>query len=248
VLPYLICSTGAVQFTWLGLVRITALALAMGLWYVALPARAAVDLGFLAFFPAALLGGYFEAVYVPRYPFKGELAFLGHLTLIVMAILVLMVGRGVRETGFGFVPTWREWRIGAVHYLYFVVGGLPLAFALDAVRWKAPAPVWSVAGQFLGFLWVVALSEEFFLWGVLREWLENWTWSRTAALAFTSAVFGFLHLWFGGAAKFPNWRWAIVAALLGICCGHARNQAGGIRAAVVTHSLVVATWRAFFAS
>jgi hypothetical protein len=30
-------------------------------------------------------------------------------------------------------------------------------------------------------------------------------------------------------------------------CGRARNQAGSIRASVVTHALVVATWRAFFA-
>jgi membrane protease YdiL (CAAX protease family) len=244
VLPYMICSMGPSQFTWIGLVRVTALALAMGLWYVVLPAKPVVDLAFLALFPAVLLGGYFSVIYVPRYPLKGELTFLGHFTQIVMAIIVLMVGRCVRETGFGFIPTWREWRIGAIHYLYFLALAFPLAFALSAIRLKTPAPPWSIVGTFLGFLWVAALAEEFLLRGVLQQWIENWTWSRTAALAITSVVFGLVHLGFRG---FPNWRFALLAAVLGLCCGRARNQAGGIRAAVVTHSLAVATFRGFFA-
>jgi len=37
-----------------------------------------------------------------------------------------------------------------------------------------------------------------------------------------------------------------LAATLGWFCGRARNQAGSIRAAMVTHTLVVTTWRAFF--
>jgi len=246
VLPYLVCCMGASRFEWVGLLRIAALALAMGLWYLVLPAVAALDLVFLALIPAVLLGRYFETIYLPLYPgIKGELAFLGHFTLIQMAIIVLMLGRRVHESGYGFVPTWREWRIGALHYLYFVALGLPLALALNAVRWKAPAPLWSIAGTFLGFLWVIALSEEFFFRGVLQQWIENWTWSRTVALVITSIAFGMIHLGFGG--QFPNWRWVAVATILGGCCGHARNQAGGIRAGVVTHALAVATWRGFFA-
>lgn len=246
VLPFLVACMGASRFEWGGLLRVAALALAMGLWYIVLPAIAALDLAFLALIPAVLLGGYFQTIYVPLFPgLKGELAFLGHFTLIQMSIVVLMLGRRVHESGYGFVPTWHEWRIGAIHYLYFVAVGLPLALALNAVRWKAPAPLWSIAGTFFGFLWVVALSEEFFFRGVLQQWIENWTWSRTAALLITSAAFGLVHLGFG---TFPNWRWVAVAAVLGWCCGRARNQAGGIRAGVVTHALAVATWRGFFSS
>ena len=69
--------------------------------------------------------------------------------------------------------------------------------------------------------------------------------SIPATTMITSAVFGLVHLGFGG--QFPNWRWVAVATVLGWCCGHARNQAGGIRAGVVTHALAVATWRGFFA-
>lgn len=243
VVPYFTCCLGATQFTWLGLLRLVALALALGLWYVVLPIRAALDVAFLALFPMVLLGKYFQTILLPNYPLKGELAFLGHFILIQMTIVVLMLGRRVHETGFGFIPTGREWRIGAVHYALFLLLGLPLAVALSLVKLKAPAPLWNVGGTFLGMLWVISLSEEFLLRGVLQQWIEDWTWSRTAALLITSVVFGLIHLGFRG---FPNWRWALVGAVLGWCCGRARNQAGGIRAGVVTHSLVVATWRAFF--
>jgi len=246
ILPYLVCCMGAARFEWAGLLRVAALALAMGLWYVVLPAIAAVDLAFLALFPAVLLGGYFQTIYLPLYPgVKNELAFLGHFMLIQMTIIVLMAGRQVKDTGYGFIPTSREWRIGAVHYLYFLVLGLPLALALNAVRFKTPAPAWSIVATFLGFLLVASLSEEFLVRGVLQQWVENWTASRTAALVITSVVFGLVHIGFGG--KFPNWKWVGVATILGWCCGHARNQAGGIRAGVVTHALAVATWRGFFA-
>jgi membrane protease YdiL (CAAX protease family) len=91
---------------------------------------------------------------------------------------------------------------------------------------------------------VLSLSEEFLVRGVLQQWIEDWTLSRSGALLIASAIFGLLHLWMGG---FPNWKWAIVAGVLGWFCGRARNQAGSIRASMVTHALVATTWRAFFA-
>ena len=101
-----------------------------------------------------------------------------------------------------------------------------------------------IVGTFLGFLWVVALAEEFLFRGVLQPFMEQWIRNRQAALLLTSLLFGLAHLWFRG---FPNWRWVLVAGTMGWFCGRARNQAGGIRAAVVTHTLTVTAWRAFFA-
>jgi membrane protease YdiL (CAAX protease family) len=191
------------------------------------------------------LGRYFQAVFIPLVPqLRNEFAFLGHFILIQMAIAVLLLGRRVPDPGFGFIPAWREWRIGVVHYLWFAVLGLPLALLMKAVHLRAaPAPAWSVLGTLVGYLWVVALSEEFFFRGVLQQWIGNWTRSASRALLITSVLFGLIHL---GYRRFPNWRWVLVATLLGWCCGRARNQAGNIRAAVVTHALAVATWRGFF--
>jgi uncharacterized protein len=254
VLPYLVCCCGAVEFHWYNAVRLAALALTMSLWYVVLPSRSdapdrpgglsyiVADLAFLAIIPAVVLGGYFDPIYPP---YMGQkLNVIGHVTFLPVVILVLMLERRIRETGYGFAPTRREWRIGALHYLYFLPIGGSLAFLLHAVKPHEPAAFWKIAATFLAFLWVIGLSEEFFFRGVLQQWIEDWTRNRAAALAIASVIFGLVHLGFRG-FPFPNWRWALLAGTMGWFCGRARNQAGSIRASAVTHALVVATWRAF---
>lgn len=244
LLPYLTgCLGGGIVFRWDGLARLAAMALGLGFWYpLAGGPSTFADLAFLATIPLVLLTNYLETIYVAAIPaLKKDLIELGHLTLIEMAVPVLMVARGVR-TRYGFLPTRAEWSIGLRHYLYFAAVGFPLGLALKAVHFTAPAPLWKIVATFLGFFWVIALSEEFFVRGVLQGWLEQWTRRASVALAVTSILFGAAHLFF---RFFPNWRWALLNAILGWCCGHARNQAGGIRAGVVTHALVVTTWRAF---
>jgi membrane protease YdiL (CAAX protease family) len=248
VLPYLACCCGAIAFQWGGLARVLALALALSLWYTVLPVSPVTDVAFLGLVAAVLLRSYFNPIFTPLYPaFKDlkNVIVIPHLSLISMAVMVLMLQRRVPETGYGFVPSRREWRIGLLHFLYFVPLGLPLALLLHATRFATPKPVWYIAATFVGMFAVLSLSEEFFVRGVLQQWIENWTLSRTGALLIASAIFGLLHLNWGG--LFPNWRWALVAAVLGWFCGRARNQAGSIRASMVTHALVATAWRAFFA-
>lgn len=246
LLPYLTgCLGGGIRFHWEALACLLAMALCFGLWYrIGRRPSTIADLVFLALIPVVLLSGYLEHIYTAVHPaLNKDIIELGHVALIEIAVTALIVGRGVR-TGYGFLPTRAEWAIGLRHYLYFVAAGLPLALALKAVHFAAPAPLWKIAATFLGFFWVIALSEEFLVRGVLQGWIEEWTRSATAALLVTSVLFGAAHLFFRG---FPNWRWALIATILGWCCGHARNQSGGIRAGVVTHALAVTTWRAFFA-
>jgi len=245
-LPYLTCYLAIGHFQWSSVLRLAALALVLGLWYVILPQSTLTDVAFLILIAAVLIGKYFDAIYLMPAPGL-NISILGQLALIHMTALVLLVERHVHETGFGFVPNRREWRIGLLHYLGCLPVAALVAFPLKAVHLSAPAPLWKTAGTFLAFLLVVGLFEEFLVRGVLQQWMEEWTWSRSAALWLTSGVFGLAHLWFtGGGRHFPNWRWALLAGVLGWFCGHARNQAGSIRAGVVTHALVVTTWRAFF--
>ena len=226
VLPYLACCAGAIPFQLVSFVKLIALALALGLWYRVLPAVPMVDVGFLVLIVAVKLGRYGAPIYPT--PFKGvEIGILSDLALFNMAVLVLMLERRIRETGFGFLP------IGAA-----------LGFLLKAGRLVAPSDPLRLAGYFIGFLFVLTLAEEFLFRGVLQQWIEDWTWSRRTALLLTSILFGGVHLWF---RHFPNWQWVILAGTLGWFCGRARNQAGSIRAAMVTHTLVITTWRAFLA-
>ena len=243
VLPYLACCAGAVPFQMLSLVKLAAMALALGLWYRVLPAAPLVDLGFLALVVAIKLGRYAGAIYPT--PFRGvELGVLGDLALFQIAVLVLMLERRVPETGYGLWPTAKDWRIGALHFLYFAPIGLGLALALKAVHFSKPSEPWKLALYFFGWLMVLALAEEFFFRGVLQQWFEEWMKSRNAALLLASALFGAVHLWF---RQFPNWKWVLITGVMGWFCGRARNQAGSIRAGMVTHTLVITAWRAFFA-
>ena len=250
VLPYLACCCGAVQFEWSGLAKMAAVALAVSLWYAVLPPSRLTDAAFLGLFAAVLLGGYFNPIFVPLQPgFKDlkNIIVIPHISLISISVMALLMQRHVRETGYGFMPDGREWRIGLLHFFYFVPIGLPLALLLHATHFATPKPPWYIAATFLGMLWVLSLSEEFLVRGVLQQWIEDWTLSRAGALLITSLIFGLLHLGMQGRRAFPNWKWALVAAILGWFCGRARNQAGSIRASMVTHALVATTWRAFFA-
>jgi membrane protease YdiL (CAAX protease family) len=243
VLPYLACCTGAVQFQLVSLVKLVALALALGLWYRVLPTVPVVDVGFLVLVVAVKLCGYTASVYPT--PFKGvEIGRLGDIALFNIAVLVLMLERRIRETGYGFLPTARDWSIGTRNYLYFLPVAAALGYLLKIGHLVKPDPVKTTL-YFLALLFVLTLAEEFIFRGVLQQWIEDWTWSRRTALILTSLLFGGVHLWF---RHFPNWQWVIIAGSLGWFCGRARNQAGSIRAAMVTHTLVVTTWRAFIVS
>jgi membrane protease YdiL (CAAX protease family) len=217
--------------------------LALGLWYRVLPSIPVVDFAFLAMVVAIKIGRFAT----PLYPvaFRGvETGILGDLALFQIAVMVLMLERRVPETGYGFWPTAKDWRIGVLHFLYFAPIGLGLALALKAVQFTKHVEPWKPLLYFFGWLTVLALAEEFFFRGVLQRWFEDWLRSSRGALLLTSVLFGVVHLWF---RQFPNWKWVLIAGTLGWFCGRARNQAGSIRAGMVTHTLVITAWRTFFA-
>jgi len=243
LVPYLLYSLGTGQFSWLSLARLAALALAVSFWYVVLPASPVTDVGLVCLLAAVLLHKYFDPIYAPPVP-RLDVDILGHLALIHVSAMALLVERRVSGTGFGFLPRRTDWAIGIRYFLYFLPVGIPLALALKAFQLAPIAPAWKIAGTFFGILWVVALSEEFFFRGLLQQWLERWTGSAAAGLVVTSLLFGLVHL---GFRTFPNWRFAVVAAVAGWFYGRAFQQARSIRASMVTHALMVTTWRALFA-
>jgi membrane protease YdiL (CAAX protease family) len=157
--------------------------------------------------------------------------------------MVMLVERRVAGIGFGFLPSRAEWVTGLKHFGYFLIAGVPLAWATRLVRLGPVMPVWKIAATFLGMLWVVALSEEFFFRGLLQHWIAEWTGRPALALAAASILFGAVHLGFRG---FPNWRFALAAAVAGWFYGRAYQQAQSIRASMVTHAMVVTLWRTFF--
>jgi membrane protease YdiL (CAAX protease family) len=168
--------------------------------------------------------------------------------LIRTAALAVLVLRGNVQAEYRFLPTRKE-ALAGLRYFAVMLPVIAFAYwALGLVKFRAHPngaglTILLAVGTFLAILWVVALSEEFFFRGLLQQWLEQWTGNRNTALILAALVFGCAHLGFH--RVFPNWRWAIVAAILGVFCGLAWRNSRSVQAAMVTHALIVTVWQVF---
>ncbi len=247
-LPYLIYSLPTGVFEAKSLAAIVALAGAVSFWYVALPKGFAADVLFLALMAAPLVTKAFRGIY-PSPMERVPMEILGQLMWIRLGILAALVFREVPGTGFGFLPSRRDWAIGVQHFLVFMPAGVVLGLVLGFARFDPrPLESWQLLGlavaTFFGMLWVVALSEEFFFRGLLQQWAAEWLGGKWRGLVIAAVLFGLVHLPF---RSFPNWKFSVLAAAAGLFYGHAYMRAGSIRAAMVTHALVNTVWRVFFA-
>ncbi len=234
LLPYLIYAIPTGQFRAEALMRLALLVVVIAFWYVARPPAVSSDLAFLALVAAPVLLRFFDRIYTSPL-LNIDIDILGKLMLIRLAAMAALVIRRVDGAGFGFWPSRREWKTGALHFAMFLPVGCALGFAVKLFRFQPVEGAWWKAPLiFAGMLWVVALSEEFFFRGLLQNWLERWTARAQVALVAASLVFGLTHLWF---RSFPNWRFALVAAAAGWFYGRAYLKSGGIRAAMVAHAL-----------
>lgn len=235
--PYLLYAVPlGVARVW-SVVAILALAGAASYWFRLLPKSRWFQAGLLVLLGAPILFKLFPRIYAPA----GEtrLDILGQLMWIRVVMLAFLRDINPEGIRFGFWPEKREWRVGAAGFLLTlpVMAVLTETMGFAHFTW----PVWSwqetalrAVGTFLGILWVTALYEEFIFRGLLQRWIGIWA---------ASALFGAVHL---GFREFPNWKFAIIAAIVGVFYGKTYERGGGIRAAMVTHALTVATWKTLF--
>jgi membrane protease YdiL (CAAX protease family) len=243
IAPWLVYSlaTGEARATHFALLLV--IVLVVSFWYVVLPAAPVVDALFLIALGAVYLSKAFDWIYASPIP-KQPLSPLGHAMLIRTGALAILIFRGKANAEFRFLPTGAESMTGLRCFVVTlpVVGAV--YWALGLIQFRAhPLSVLQALGTFFVILWVVALSEEFFFRGLLQQWLEGWTGSAAAALITASVIFGSAHLGFH--RIFPNWRWAIVAGVLGMFLGLAWRSARSVQASMVTHALIVTVWRVF---
>jgi membrane protease YdiL (CAAX protease family) len=247
LLPYLMFSLCAGTFERHAFYLLAALTAVLAFWHVTLPRRLAYDVGFLVIAAAPVLLRVFQRIY--RSPDEHlRIDILGHLMWIRVGAAALLVLREWHPGSFSFWPRAREWKTGLFYYGLVVVPIVALALALRDVRFEPlHGEWWQIAGMtigtFFGMLWVVALGEELFFRGVIQRALLNFWRSPAAAIGASTVLYASVHLWF---REFPNWRHALVVALLGMACGTAYWRSGSVRAPMVTHALVVTTWRVLF--
>ena len=247
VAPYTLASLALGHFSWHSLGVIAALAVVSAFWYVVFPHQTAVDILFLIFIAAVWLSRAIPPLYTS--PLAAlPLGFLGQLMWFRTGLFAILSVRRMKNIGFGFWPTTREWKIGALYFAALAPVAALLGWAIHFARPHMHYASWERTtliglATFFGILWVVALGEEFFFRGLLQQWIGAWLHSDSAGLLLASLLFGSVHLWY---RPFPNWRVAALAAVAGLFYGMAYRQARSIRASMVTHALTVTAWRLFF--
>ena len=247
LMPYLIFTFGAGTFQRNAFYLLAVLCGVFAFWYVYTPRRIAYDIGFLVIAAAPIVQRVFGRIYLsPGDHLRIDI--LGHLMWIRVGVMALLVFRGWDPGAFGLWPSRSEWKIGLLSYAAVLVPIVALATALHDVRFEPTHDAWwriaaLTAGTFFGMLWVVALAEELFFRGVVERALYDYWASPALAVLVSALIFGAAHLWFH---NFPDWRRALVTAVLGVACGIAYVRTGSVRAPMVTHALVITTWRVLF--
>jgi uncharacterized protein len=226
------------------LAALLALVAVAAFWFHFLPVSRFTDLGFVALMAAPILFNWFGPIYPRPWP-KVPTDTLGHIVWIQVGLATILNVRRI-DFGFGFWPRLRHWRAGVLWYAASMPPVLALVYGLGFAHLELPSAGYKYAlafPTFFGILWVVALSEEFFFRGLLQRWIEEWSGWPWLAIGVASTLFGLAHL---GYRQFPNWEMALLAAVMGVFYGLAYRQGGGVRAAMVTHALIVTTWKTFF--
>jgi len=247
LIPYAVFALAAGTFTRNGFYLLAMLTAVFAFWHAVLPRRFAYDVGFLAIAAAPVVLRVFQRIYVSPDPHL-RVDVLGHLMWIRLGVIALLVLREWQPGPFSLWPQASEWRSGLIWFAVFILPIAGVAIGTHDVQFGLAHGTWIdivaiAAGTFLGGLWVIALSEELFFRGVIERALLNQWSSPLPAILISALIFGSAHLWFHA---FPNWKRACTAAVLGIACGVVYWRSGSVRAPMVTHAMVITTWRVFF--
>lgn len=252
-----IALSGIVPLAWLNLAAgslpeavywATGAILLVCLWPLAVPGKPVGDLLLMALLAMFILAPWFKPAY-PELAGGPRLDALAKLLWLRLGIALFLFPRRYRVPGFSLWPGGKDWWVGTREFALFFGLLMPVGLYVGFLRLQLPkVPEWQVplvaVGTFLGIYLFVALGEEFFFRGILQPLLSKGLGSRAAGIGLSCLLFGAVHLPYRG---FPNWRFALLAAVAGFFYNRAFESAGSLRAAMVAHAWVVTAWTVLFA-
>ncbi len=218
---------------------------AMAFWYLRFPG---VDVPIFVLYGAVALGKASAALYFVPWP-KAPTPIIGEFAWLRTLLFAVLLFRRPLLDRFGFLPTTEEWRAGVKWFLLFVpvalAVGIPIGFAKLRTLPSDPAKLaLAVVGTFLGHFIFVALREEVLFRGMMLGKLKGKL-GATWGMAASAVIFGAVHLPFG---QFPNWRFALVAAIAGYFYARSYEETGSVRSAMLTHALTNVMARVFLST
>jgi membrane protease YdiL (CAAX protease family) len=199
--------------------------------------------------------GLFVAVYVPAFMttefvrprIEIAIPLIIAITFLVALILVFLLARpptGIAEFGFRIPHS----RYVAIAIVFGVTLGLAVTMLSHLLPSKPPFDVSGFAPWMVGLYFVIGapIQEEIIFRGLIQSILERrmvnfplFGGSLSAAVVFTAALFGIIHLEAGVVV-------AASATILGLVAGELRRRSGSLLPAVIVHALfnsVDAVWR-----
>ncbi len=255
LLPYLAYSVPLGLFSLSSLGALAGIAILAAFVFVWFPVQAQKlawqDLLLIVVLASPVVSGLTD-MFREIFPSPGDpvprLDFLGKLMVIPLGAFAFLCLRGVERADYRFTLTRRDLAIGCKWFAYSLPFTLAVAWATGFAHWQPDRfASWqayaAIPAKAVGIYLVTALAEELCFRGVLENLLAGRLDSDLPARILSAAAFGAVHLGNGG---FPNWGFAVTAAVAGWFYGAAWREAEGVPAAAVTHTLTVLVWAFLF--
>ncbi len=244
--PYCAYALGAGDFSWAALGRLAAMASVPILLFALFPPSRPQGLSWqdavaLVWLATPVLAGWLGGLWnVPV-----NLDFMARLFVVVVGAWAYLIFRHTEGAGYEARFSTAIGGAALSNLALFSLIGIPLGLAMHFIAWN---PRWQGPWQFLfdcvTIFVFIAVPEEFLFRGVLQNLLEGSWGSRYGAQAVAAALFGLMHILHG----FPNWRYVLLASIAGWFYGSAWRSTRSLVASAVTHALVDALWRTWFAA
>jgi membrane protease YdiL (CAAX protease family) len=181
------------------------------------------------------------------WPFGGPT--VGYMATMLLAISVaLATFLFVRQfDGVGYNIVWgRNATFTAlVNFGLLAIIAIPLGTALHFIQFAPEQAHWrSLPADAISIFLLTAWPEELLFRGLLQNSLSGTFASENAGWFAASMVFGLAHITNNGV--FPNWRYALLAAIAGIFYGQTWRKTRSIFTSAIVHALVDIIWHLTF--
>ncbi|MGH9680893.1 MAG: CPBP family glutamic-type intramembrane protease [Candidatus Acidiferrales bacterium] len=168
-------------------------------------------------------------------------------TTLLAVSVALAIFLFIRQLdGVGYTIVWGRGTAVSivVHFGLLSAIVIPLGISLHFIQFDPGIAQWkTLPVSAMAIFLLTAWPEELIFRGLLQNCLSRTLSSRTTGWITASVLFGLAHITNGG---FPNWRYALLAAVAGIFYGSAWRKSGSILPAAVVHALVDTTWHFLF--
>jgi membrane protease YdiL (CAAX protease family) len=181
------------------------------------------------------------------WPYPG--ARIGYVATVLLAISVALVAflfvRQLDRIGYNIVWGNDAALAVLVNFSLLALVVIPLGTVLHFIRFHPSGANWkSLPFDASAIFLLTAWPEELLFRGLLQNSLSRTLSSETGGWIAASVVFGLAHITNNGV--FPNWRYALLAAIAGIFYGRTWRKTGSIFPAAIVHALVDTTWHLLF--